>query len=92
MLPLEATLIKIHIHLIVFDRQVYREIKLIAVMLMTSSKTRVPELNMIARGELKMIAIICSLGEKPVKLSIEVPRQRFWLLSRFCWKPVGLSL
>ena len=31
-------LIKIHIHLIAFDRQVYREVKLIAVTLMTSCK------------------------------------------------------
>ena len=25
------------------------------------------------------LSIICSLREEPVKLSIEVPRQRFWL-------------
>ena len=39
---------KIHIHLTAFDREVYKEIKLIAVMLMTSSETRAPELKMIA--------------------------------------------
>ena len=38
-----------HIHLIAFDRQEYRKIKLIAVTLMTSSKTRAPELKMITR-------------------------------------------
>ena len=36
-------------YLTAFDRQVYREIELIAVTLMTTSKTRVPELKMIAR-------------------------------------------
>ena len=44
-----ATLIRIHIHLIAFDRQVYREIKLIAVTLMTPSIIRVPELKTIIR-------------------------------------------
>ena len=34
---------KMHIHLIAFDQQIYREIELIAVTLMTSSKTRAPE-------------------------------------------------
>ena len=42
-------LIKIHIHLIAFDRIVYREIQLIALMLMTSSKARAPELRMVTR-------------------------------------------
>ena len=50
MLPMEAItiyarLIKIHIHLIAFDRIVYREIQLIALTIMTSSKARAPELN-----------------------------------------------
>ena len=53
MLPMEAsyyaTLIKIHIHLIAFDRIVYREIQLIALTLMTSSKAHAPELRMVAR-------------------------------------------
>ena len=44
-----ATLLKIHIPLTAFDRLVYREIELIALMLMTSSKTRAPELRMITR-------------------------------------------
>ena len=41
-----ATLIKIYIHLIAFDRLVYR-IELIVLKLMTSNKTRAPELIMI---------------------------------------------
>ena len=41
-----ARLIKIHI---AFDRIVYREIQLIALMLMTSSKARAPELRMVTR-------------------------------------------
>ena len=53
MLPLEAiaiaTFIKTDIHLIAFDRLVYREIKLITVTLMTSSKASAPELRMITR-------------------------------------------
>ena len=44
-----ARLIKIHIHLIVFDRIVYWEIQLIALTLMTSSKARAPELRMVTR-------------------------------------------
>ena len=44
-----ARLIKIHVHLIAFDRIVYREIQLIALTLMTSSKARVPELGMVIR-------------------------------------------
>ena len=44
-----ATLIKTDIHLIAFDRLVYREIQLIALTLMTSSKVRAPELRMINR-------------------------------------------
>ena len=44
-----ATLIKIYIHLIAFDRPVYREVQLIALMLMTSSKAHAPELRMITR-------------------------------------------
>ena len=44
-----ARLIKIHIHLIAFDRIVYREIQLIALTLMTSSKARAPELRMVTR-------------------------------------------
>ena len=42
-----ATLIKTDIHLIVLNRLVYREIELIALTLMTSRKTREPELRMI---------------------------------------------
>ena len=58
MLPMEAItmpdllkfiLIKIHTHLIAFDRIVYREIQLIALTLMTSSKVRAPELRMVTR-------------------------------------------
>ena len=41
--------IKTDIHLIAFDRLVYREIQLIALTLMTSSKAREPELRMITR-------------------------------------------
>ena len=41
--------IKIHVHLIPFDRTVYREIQLIALTLMTSSKARAPELRMVTR-------------------------------------------
>ena len=37
-----AALIKIHIHLIAYDRLVYREIQLVALTLMTSSKARAP--------------------------------------------------
>ena len=44
-----ASLIKIHIHLIAFDRLVYRKIQLIALTLMTSSKARAPELRMVTR-------------------------------------------
>ena len=44
-----ARLIKIHIHLIAFDRIVYTEIQLIALTLMTSSKARAPELRMVTR-------------------------------------------
>ena len=44
-----ARLIKIHIHLIAFDRIAYREIQLIALTLMTSSKARAPELRMVTR-------------------------------------------
>ena len=44
-----ATLNKTDIHLIAFDRP-YREIKLITLTLMTSSKARVPELRLITRN------------------------------------------
>ena len=44
-----ATLINSDIHLIAFDRLVYREIQLIALTLMTSSKARAPEVRMITR-------------------------------------------
>ena len=44
-----VTLIKTDIHLIAFDRLVYREIQLIALTLITSSKARAPELRMITR-------------------------------------------
>ena len=44
-----ARLIKIHIHLIAFDRIVYREIQLIVLTLMTSSKAGAPELRMVTR-------------------------------------------
>ena len=40
-------LLKTDIHLIAFDRQVYKEIQLIALTLMTFSKARAPELRMI---------------------------------------------
>ena len=56
MLPVEAIamphllkLIYIYIHLVAFDRLVYREIQLIALMLMTSSKARATELRIITR-------------------------------------------
>ena len=42
-------LLKTDIHLIVFDRLVYRKIQLVALTLMTSSKARAPELRMITR-------------------------------------------
>ena len=44
-----ATLIKTDIHLVAFDRLVYREIQLIALTLMTSRKARALELRMITR-------------------------------------------
>ena len=44
-----ARLVKIHIHLIAFDRIVHREIQLIAFTLLTSSKARAPELRMVTR-------------------------------------------
>ena len=44
-----ATLIKTDIHLIAFDRLVYREIQLIALKLMASSKARAPEIRMVTR-------------------------------------------
>ena len=44
-----ATLIKTDIQLIAFNRVVYREIQLIALMLMTSSKAGAPEMRMINR-------------------------------------------
>ena len=44
-----ARLIKIDIHLIAFDRIVYREIQSIALTLMTSSKAHAPELRMVTR-------------------------------------------
>ena len=31
----------------------------------------------------KSVCTICSLGDEPVKLSIEVPRQRFWFTFTF---------
>ena len=52
MLPLEVTLIKTDIHSIAFDRLVYKEIQLIALTLMTSSKARAPELRTITRGSI----------------------------------------
>ena len=48
-------LLKTDIHLIVFDRLVYRESQLIALTLMTSSKTRAPGLRMITRDPIEMI-------------------------------------
>ena len=44
-----ATLIKTDIHLIAFNRLAFRKTELTAVTLMTSSKTREPELKMITR-------------------------------------------
>ena len=44
-----ARLIKIHIHLIALDQIVYREIQLIVLTLMISSKARAPELRMVTR-------------------------------------------
>ena len=44
MLPMDAITMP---DLIAFDRIVYREIQLIALTLMTSSKARVPELRMV---------------------------------------------
>ena len=44
-----ALLINTEIHLIVFNRLGYREIELVALTLMTSSKARAPELRMITR-------------------------------------------
>ena len=44
-----ATLGKTDIHLIGFDRLAYREIQLITLTLMTSSKARAPEMRMITR-------------------------------------------
>ena len=35
------------------------------------------------------IPIIWSLGEEPVKLSIEVPRQRFWLTFTFLLETIS---
>ena len=38
-------------------------------------------------------AIICSLGEEPVKLSIKVPIQRFWLTFKFLLETIsGLTI
>ena len=42
-------LLKFIFTLIAFDRIVYREIQLIALTLMTSSKARAPELRMVTR-------------------------------------------
>ena len=50
-----ATFIKTDIHLIAFDRVVYREIQVIAPTLMTSSKARAPELRMITRDSIELI-------------------------------------
>ena len=50
-----ATLIKTDIHLIVFDPLVYREIQLITLTLMPSSKARASELRMITRDSFEMI-------------------------------------
>ena len=50
-----ATLIKTDIHLIAFDPLVYREIQLIALTLMTSSKARASEPGMITRDSFEMI-------------------------------------
>ena len=51
MLPLGTTVMPHLLEFIftAFDQLVYREIKLIALALMTSSKTRAPELRMITR-------------------------------------------
>ena len=55
--PYYARLIKIHIHLIAFDQIAYREIQLIALMLMTSSKAHAPELRMVTRAAIEMIKL-----------------------------------
>ena len=34
-------------------------------------------------------SIICSLGEELVKLSVQVPRQRFWLTFTFLLKTIN---
>ena len=52
-----ARLIKIHIHVIAFDQIVYREIQLIALTLMTSSKARAPELRMVTETAIEMIKL-----------------------------------
>ena len=53
MLPVETItmpdLLKINYYLIAFHRIVYKEIQLIALMLMTSSKAHAPELRMVTR-------------------------------------------
>ena len=38
---------------------------------------------------LKGGTIVCSLGEEPVKLSMEVPRQRFWLTLTFLLETIS---
>ena len=35
------------------------------------------------------VSIICSLGEEPVKLSTEAPRQRFWLTFTFLLETIS---
>ena len=45
-------------------------------------------LSEMTKLEMKIGSIICSLGEEPVKLFIEVPRQRFWLTFTFLLKAI----
>ena len=37
----------------------------------------------------RRLPIICSLGEEPLKLSIKVPRQRFWLTCTFLLETIS---
>ena len=55
MLPLICTNLKSHIHLIAYDRLVYREIDLITLTLMSCSKSRASELTMITETSIEMI-------------------------------------
>ena len=47
------------------------------------------QLRVFVRFENSSLPIICSLEEEPVKRSIKVPRQRFWLTFTFLLETIS---